>query len=374
MKRHLAVALGTLSLAWFTTCAHADPIASVKTDPAVVRVDAAAALPAAPAPVVVTPNPAADACYHTADCCDPKGGFTAGAAFYYLKPHFDGNTAFTSTTSTAIGQAGMVQDFNSDYSFSPLLWAGFSGADGLGARVRWFRFDQSSNPLSFSQDIHPGTTITSATPLGLAIPNISAMSDVENFAFTSDLQVQSWDFEATQAFGGDRWSLLLAGGVRYAHLSQNYSASIVDPTVATSESLLSGHNFNGVGPEAAIEVWRNIGSTNFALYASARGGLLFGESKHSVTETVDPALVTTPTTAFANHDQSMPFVEFEVGGEYGRNIGRGRAFVQAALVGQEWFGAGNASFDGPVVTRAITSDTMSNLGLFGFKVAAGIRF
>jgi hypothetical protein len=110
------------------------------------------------------------------------------------------------------------------------------------------------------------------------------------------------------------------------------------------------------------------------LYATARGGLLFGDSKHSVTETFGTGIVAAePVTAFANHEQSLPFVELEIGAEYDRKIGRGRAFVQAALVGQEWFGAGNASFDASI-PNIPSSDTFSNLGLFGFKLAAGIRY
>jgi hypothetical protein len=279
--------------------------------------------------------------------------------------------------TAGVDSARTVQDFQWDNSFSPLLWASVTGPDGLGARGRWFRFDQSANPLNVAvgSSTTSTTVISSATPLGLAIPGfIPGTPTPGDFAFTSNLKIESWDLEATQAITGNRWSLVLAGGVRYAHLSQNYGAFYQGTTPATFDSLLSGHNFDGVGPEVALDVWRTIGATNISLYATARGGLLFGDSKHSVTETFGTGIVAAePVTAFANHEQSLPFVELEIGAEYDRKIGRGRAFVQAALVGQEWFGAGNASFDASI-PNIPSSDTFSNLGLFGFKLAAGIRY
>ena len=53
---------------------------------------------------------------------------------------------------------------------------------------------------------------------------------------------------------------LASAGVRYAHLSQGYNAVVVNRDGSTGTSILSGNNFNGAGPTAALEARRRRAS------------------------------------------------------------------------------------------------------------------
>ena len=97
------------------------------------------------------------------------------------------------------------------------------------------------------------------------------------------LQLDVWDFEADQALDFGYWTMLFSGGLRYAHLAQNYNAFLLASATNVnngnlfneSGGITSGHSFNGAGPTIALEVMRKLGDSGFALYAGARGAVLF---------------------------------------------------------------------------------------------------
>ncbi len=112
----------------------------------------------------------------------------------------------------------------------------------------------------------------------------------------------------------------------------------------TTNNLLSGHNFNGLGPILSLEGRYPLGNSGLALLASARGGLLFGSGSEQATNTI---LSLDPTNGNAIVGQTaiqatrsvrgvMPFAEFELGAEWGRKIGIYQLSLQTALVGQVW--------------------------------------
>ena len=86
----------------------------------------------------------------------------------------------------------------------------------------------------------------------------------------SNMTLSVYDLEATRVFTLDRWSFLAAGGLRYAHLNQNFSVSLADAGVNVGTETAS-HNFNGFGPTLALEARRQLGDTDFGLYGTARG-------------------------------------------------------------------------------------------------------
>jgi hypothetical protein len=132
-------------------------------------------------------------------------------------------------------------------------------------------------------------------------------------------------------------------------------------------TLQSGHNFNGAGPTLAVEGRRAIGNSGFALYGNGRAALLFGTARQEVH-------FAHPTAgAFDNAARQadvLPIGEIELGVEYGRDVGRLRAFAQAGCHGQFWWGAGNASntavLGGP--------DNSSSVGLVGGAFRVGVTF
>jgi hypothetical protein len=195
----------------------------------------------------------------------------------------------------------------------------------------------------------------------------------------SQLKLQVEDFEATQQFSAGPLNFLLAGGVRLAHLNQEYNAFVNQQLggPVQHETILSGHNFLGAGPVAALEVRRCLGKCGLSLYGSGRGAVLFGSANQNALSSGsigDPS----PITVDSHWDPVLTVGELEGGFEYNRMAGRARLFGQVALVGQEWFAAGNAarSAQGGVPTgfpiNTVTTD--SNLGFVGAVFRLGVDF
>jgi hypothetical protein len=91
-------------------------------------------------------------------CC--RGGWLGGAAIYFLRPHFEDNQAFTTTTGlTTANRSRVATDFDWDYSTSPLFWLGYQFQNGWGVRARFFYFDQGSNSPTTS--LNPAGAATS---------------------------------------------------------------------------------------------------------------------------------------------------------------------------------------------------------------------
>src|SRR5262249_8024945 len=120
----------------------------------------------------------------------------------------------------------------------------------------------------------------SAAPLGLQAVTLRPTDSLGAF---SQLRLNVWDFEATEDLSVGPWSILVAGGVRYAHLAETYNATVRTTAGTPGQELASGHNFNGAGPTLAFAVNRPLGSTHFYLYGNCRGSVLFGTAKQSAT-------------------------------------------------------------------------------------------
>ena len=359
------------------------------------------------------------------------GRLTAGGGFYYIRTFFQTNPAFSTTLSPdATLTTGSQTDFHWDYQFAPRIWLGYVGNCGLGIRSRYWQFDQSTAQSLVNADTSGVTNITTAAPLGLSFTSpglVMFKNGVDHLLFDSNLKLNVVDLEATQEFRLGRWLLEFSGGARYSHISQNYDAIRTDPpkgngsgqlpgclpsgsqpnkcaalnppppspgtggmsggsggmaagtipilVIQDEDFLQSGHSFNGVGPMAALEAHRCLGSTRFALYGSARGAVLFGHrsqaaslSSHLVGEYIVAGSPNIPfsgaflETQKSAGNQVLPIAELEFGVEWARNWGRFQLFSQTALISQVWFDAGNAS------------STDGNLGFFGLSVVAGVVF
>lgn len=328
---------------------------------------------------------------HSGDCCR-RCGLVGGAGVLYVQPHWEGNPAFFRTALTGgLGAGARVaarqEDFGNDYEASPFAWVGIVNEDGAGVRVRYWQFDDGA---SASESNLPGVvnllgaTIFTANPLGVgfnSVPNLAL--GVPQLAFESDLQVTVWDLEVSQTAAMGNWSLTLAGGARYAHMSQSYNAT--EFVAGAVQALRSGHHFDGVGPTAAVEVGYGLGG-GVSLYSNLRGSVLFGNGAQAANyASFAGATLIGSTDAAASHDDILPILEAEVGAEWSTALGGNRLFVQAGLVGQAWLGAGNAARSQganfpligqqpfvPFLLGGAPDDV--NLGFFGIKLAAGISF
>src|SRR5262245_50759943 len=261
----------------------------------------------------------------------PRGTIVGGLGVYFIQPNFESNAAFQTTTS--IGGVTILRrhDFRYDMDAAPSAWIGWVNDCGFGARLRWFLYDQGAH----EETINPGdTTIRSASPIG--IPAIVSSKAGNRFSADSGLAVQTFDFELTQSVPGCcDWDLVVAGGIRYAHVAQTYNAFGTTTPVAAvlpSAGILSGHNFNGAGPTIALEGRRRFGCSGFALYGNLRGSLLFGSAEAQAFRTATAGGVTTITHDSATQQSDvLPIGEIEVGAEYVRGFGRACGVLQVGL-------------------------------------------
>jgi hypothetical protein len=402
------MALSTLALGWLSSVAPA-----AEPGPAPVPVPAPAhAVPVNGAKPVVVTHGGDYKSYCDQGCCEEScgghgGRFIGGVGFYYIRPHFDNNIAFVDASlnihevfdpSLTVATTRRHVDFDWDEEFAPRAWIGYVNCDGLGVRGRWWRFDEevSAHPTPFlatsTFDEVEGTLLiagsVSATPLGIGL---HLPDQIE-----SDLELDVYDIEAIKEVNNCAWSFLFAAGIRYAELRQDYRAIRNAKTLVGTENgvevplfdipaatLNSSHEFEGFGPTVAVEVRHAIGDSGLSLFTSGRGSLLYGEREHNVRlyslDEVNDVLITADGASDSDNDL-ITVLELELGAEYGLDMGGSRVVLQAALVGQTWIGAGNATRSNAVNPLDLNiglgngGEDDCNLGFFGVTLTAGVDY
>ena len=324
----------------------------------------------------------------------PSGGLIAGAGVYYLQPRWGSNPAYGTSINAIEAQTltlNTQQDFQMNGQVAPLIWLGYVGPGGLGIRARWSQF-HGSTTLSVDEppqaDVNATTTIYSASPLGIGFEAVSTPGVDNAMQFTSSLTVDVTDLEIIRDWHFGRGSLLFGAGVRYAQLNQTYNATCNSvPTDLTQDvfttDLTSGHTFHGIGPLVSLEAKWPVGETGLALLASGRGALLLGTGHQYAnmnSSDVDQYgdLVSQSVTSQAQSGGgTLPMLEFEVGAEWGRPIGRSDLVIQAGVVGQAWFSTGNAANQQSIFASGLPANSpvyQETLGMIGLRLTAALTY
>ena len=300
--------------------------------------------------------------------------WSTGAGIYVLKPYWETNPAWQQARfGPFFGLAvdTKVENFDHDAQVAPLVWVAYTGDSGFGVRGRFWTLDSSDSMKTVNPGPDPDVIINSAGPMGLNI-----FSDLEGdvMKFQSILGITVVDMEATYQAKTLNWSVLGSLGARYAQLQQKYKAQRfgIDDTF---ELLDSNQEFEGFGPTASLEVHRQLSDSGFSLFASLRGSVLFGESTQTAKQWFDDI----PVAQARNTGLDVtPVGESEIGARWSYDQGILRFFVDAAVVGQVWWGAGNSAgsqYLGALPPLPLNyPDNNSMLGLFGGRCSAGIAF
>jgi hypothetical protein len=172
----------------------------------------------------------------------------AGASFYLLKPYMQSNTAYVTTIAPGTPTSQVdLGSFHWQTEPGAAFWLGWSTPGGLGARARYFYFDQTSASASLSNTATPPpapqTTInaplanflplsTGGTAFGSPGTVLNTGIGADVLSFGSDLRIHALDLEATYAWQGNGWLLLLSAGGRFLNLEQNYHASLINAASA----------------------------------------------------------------------------------------------------------------------------------------------
>lgn len=243
------------------------------------------------------------------DC--PQGGFLGGAEVMFFKP-------FGEASQT--GQ--QVIELSGADSFLPAwrLWGGWSDAEGLGFRARWWQYDQYASRQN----------------LGIELQ--------------SRLIFQKLDLEATQQVRYRSWDLLYSGGVTWIGNEMTLSSK-GDDGVERWRLDAAGVTvgLQGIRRSRWLEYWRWQGSSQFS-----------GVFGNGLAQNVRDPIGAQPSSLGA-------ILEFSVGPRWERSIGGGAtAFAGGNAEAQCWMTGLGAVEDG------VTPDGQGSLGLVGFTLNLGI--
>lgn len=300
------------------------------------------------------------------DCCE-HCKMVGGVGVYILQPYFTNNPAISAHVQSTGPETR--NDISNHITAAPLIWLGVMNNDGLGIRGRWWSFRQSTDQTFNFGPGDGGLAVLSAAPLGSSIYAQSGRP--YSMEVTSKLEFQVVDLEVFQDTTFCNWNLLLSGGVSYADIMQDYGATL-NPYFVGGSPLNSHTSFVGFGPVLALEARRPI-CCCANIYGSTRTRLLYGNTTQTVSGGDQ-----LHGDAVSNQNGIVAAEELELGLEYARTVGRSRFFGQIAMVGQEWFGGGNAShssFSGPKTSIAnYSTEDSSNFGLFGLALRLGMNY
>jgi len=314
-----------------------------------------------------------------------------------VQPIFEGGSAAYRLSRPATGGSPALfqtHNFDNDLAFTPRIEFGIEHDSGWGFRMEWWHFDQDTAtlPTALGDATHK-TTISSipfAGILGLTSPSAASLQYGvfhDRLDFASRVQLDRWDWELFKELHCGPWTLIGSTGLRYVHLVEQYTATrfnagtgrLGQATVTLtqdSDVIDAGHNFSGLGPTWALDVYRRLGCTGLTLYGTLRTSVLFGdEREHAFQRTILTGRIVPPVgrtqtlntnklfgLTTADDDDVLPVEELEFGIEWARQRGPVLFFVRAGFLAQLWVDAGS------------NTNLTSNLGFVGLALTAGVAF
>ena len=248
----------------------------------------------------------------------------------------------------------------------PRCLHGYRSDCGFGMQARAWWFDDSA---SLADEVTVvGQTFNGAAPLGLRNTSTTVGDEL---VYESSLEIDSIDLMLTYPLAVSCVSLDLGVGARYARVEQGYFHSEDPLANDLIDSIESRSEFEGIGPSFSLEARWDM--CPVAFFAITRYSLLVGESTQDATSIADNVIISVRSQ---ENDDLRPIAELEVGGEYSRPMGCFEAYVQAAFVAQVWQGAGNSANNESIIVLVDpeVSDKDADLGLYGLRLEAGVRY
>lgn len=250
--------------------------------------------------------------------------------------------ALTSELETADQTADMMTG-------SPRISLGVVGSGGWGLQGRYWRIENSVGAFGPLVNLNPADS--EAWRRGA----LSMTADFERF------QAQTADLELTRDLDIGRWSGVATIGARYAEIrntrNNNVDGSLrtgtpglttVDDALLNSFhtadydfTSLQGLDFNGTGPTFSLSGIRPL-NNNFSLFTSARGSVLFGESRNYAS--VDGQMSSLFHDGFSSDmaeqlsTEPLYIAELQLGAQWSRQsrLMNGRFFARGAFEYQFW--------------------------------------
>ena len=285
--------------------------------------------------------------------------WSAGVEFTLVKPHFEGNIAFTTSDSDdATFETLTDTEFNYDTDLAPRVWIERVGGGGLGMRVVYWQFDYAADNASGSP---PASGFGSITHPAFGEVDLSTTTPGSVYSASSTLNAYTIDIEGTKSFGAGMWGAVASTGIRFGEVEQDYRSNLQNAQNVQQGTINFSHRVQGVGPTVGLRVQRPF-LPRFALFGVARGSLLFGDAESTLVAVEDEDLANAFTTRRnTSRDDVLPISELQVGLQWmPAAAGMWHPYFHLAFESQLWNGAGNASSE------------EGNLGFYGLNVAVGL--
>lgn len=216
----------------------------------------------------------------------------------------------------------------SDLDYSQRVSVGYEGAQGGGAQIRWFSFDQDLQYTGQALETPPVTLVGS-----------------------TNLDVDAIDVEFIQRGAFRVWDILGTAGVRYGRLSLREQDINFEDLIDTIWFGSTGVDFEGAGPTISLQGKRRIGTSGVSLFGNGRTALLFGDTERfSAFRTGG---------SYLNPDDVVQVWEVQVGSRFERSMDTIDLFGGIFWEAQRWDSESNL---------------LGDLSFNGFGVTTGIRY
>lgn len=224
-------------------------------------------------------------------------------------------------------------------SLSPRLELGRQRDDGVGTRVRYWTYNQSTVTVD-NPDIEEASGQT-----------ISANTFVMDGEFVQDIDLNNLT------------SLEVAAGVRYLEFDLDLG------THAVANDIRYKSHFDGLGITFGTVLRRQARYGN--LYAKARGSLLMDDIELSGKSIVDPA----SDSKVVGNDHPVTQIELGIGYEKARYFDNGAVLrVRVGLESQQWLSVAARKSEGAGVPLRATPDNGTDAAFAGFLVGGELSY
>ena len=277
------------------------------------------------------------------------GRYFGSANMLFLKGHFQGNTAI----STSGGGFDVSTPFDFDYEAAPQFRLGFESKYGPGIELDYWQFDETSNVASFVSD-GAVTGTTSTWMLGAnQLSRLQALNTGDRIDATHTIDVESFGASFFKEVKFKISRLNGKFGFQYVSLAQSLDATLTNGGVEIG-SLNSRSDLRAYGPKFGIEYYRPVGHTKLEFLTAVGGSVMFGQRDQFVQNTA------TNDISRIGADEFVTAIDFMSGVQYKKMVAENRAYyARLGMTYQAWIGGGTAN------------DAQGDLGLRGISFAVG---
>lgn len=266
---------------------------------------------------------------YNASTCLAQQGWGAKVEHLFLAPKLSDNGVqnifYFGDFPSSFEQSGSI---DSQLGYAQRLILGYEGANGGGAQVRWFTFDQD---VGYQGVLEEG-------------PDIALSGGL-------NLDVDAIDTELTQRGRFTVWDWTATAGARYAKLSLRENEINFEDSADIVWFGSTGVQFEGVGPTMSVSGARDLGSSGASLFARARTSLLFGDT--------DLFSAFRQGGEYTNPDDSVLITELQLGTNYECRLQNFDVLTGIFWEAQKWDS---------------DSDLLGDIGFHGFGLTTGVRY